>query len=152
MRGTWQTTGGTGGGGAAVVLGIVAGVVLLSGAGAAVATAVTDLLITAAVTVGVLVVAAAVTIPLVVRRTRRLDAEVTDARTARERALEDRRAAVAARRHQEALELAAAGRPPAPVVNVTVDPAALLAAAWNAQSQYTAQQQPAPVVRGQVEQ
>ena len=75
-RGTWQGSGSfnTGGPDPSVVLAVLIGVLLIGGSGAAVAHAVTGLLVTVAIVAGVLVVAAAVGLVFVWRATKRREA------------------------------------------------------------------------------
>lgn len=138
MRGTWQTTSGGFDG--------ILQVVLIVGAAAGLAVVVVEfawLIITLGVA------AVAVRLWLLHRKNAALAMiHATGIRLQEEQQARDDAALASRRRHE--IEVARAS---APVVNVnnTVDPAALIAAALNVQQPYTAQAQPARVIRGEVE-
>jgi signal transduction histidine kinase len=152
MRGTWQTTSSGPGPVVAAVAVIIAFIALGSGAAARVASGLLSVLVAIAVTMGVLVVASAVAVVLLVRRRSAQDVKATAQYAARMQAAEAARQQREVEDREYRIALAAASAPKVEVTNVLPDTAALLAAAWNAQPSYTAQQQSAPVVRRQVEQ
>ena len=149
MQGTWKTTGG-GDSGQTVALAVVAaGVVIIAGGGATAAiAAVTELLTIIAVIIGVIVVAVVAVLAWWVLKGRPAgEAKAEAGRLERVHAYELEQAKADAVRHRKALEIAAAS---ASQVNVTttIDPAALLAAAFGAARP---EPQPAWVVRAEVE-
>lgn len=156
MHGTWKTTS-SGGGGTAAVAALAAFIILGVDGTAAALHLVEGIILAVTITVAVIAVAAvALTIwwigwglpasqakAAAERLAREADAEA--ARLAREQAQHMQ----ALEQHRQKLELAAAS---APQVNVTIDPAALIAAAMATQHQYQPEAQPVRVIRKQVEQ
>lgn len=152
MHGTWKTTGGgSDSSGVAVVAIVVAAVVIFGGgAVAAITAAVAELLIVIAVIVGVLVLAAAALLAWWVLKGRPAgEAKFEAARLERARAREVERARERALRHQENVEVAAAGRT---VIQNVIDPAAMLemAARVAAGHPWSWDAEPAPVPRREV--
>jgi hypothetical protein len=153
-HGTWTQTGGGGPDLSGLIPVAVAG-----GVAVAVAVVVRTYFWEITGTGVIVLAAAAVAVWRWHKREQAVTAELVAWRAEREE--RDRRAALAAaaERHQRALELAAASRPPAPVIEITnVIPdqtAAIIAAAMNARQSYTAQAQPQPArvtIRGELEQ
>lgn len=155
-HGTWTTTGGGGDSGSGVAMAAIAAVALIFGGGAAAAlvTAVTELLIVIAVIIAVVVIAAAALLVWWLLKGQPAGvAKAEAARLARARVFELEQAKRDALRHQKALEVVAAAHP-APQVHIvnTIDPAAILAAAFGGTAWQQPQSQPVPVFRAEVEQ
>jgi ABC-type nickel/cobalt efflux system permease component RcnA len=144
-HGTWQQTGG---GGPGPLITIAAAVLILAavaGGGTAAGGALVALAIWLAGVLGTVLVLAAAAWLLTRRWRAQRRAAADTARAERERAIENGQRQREEALHQRRLEISRAS---APVVNVTVDPAALIAAALRGQEY---QAHPVPVMRGEVE-